>query len=41
MLYGLLAWNTGNLNKISEVQKAILHSATEGFYNPAVRNLEL
>ena len=32
---------SGNLNKFTEVQNAILHILTVGFYKQAVRNLEL
>ena len=41
VFYGLPAWNTENLSKISELQKTVLHTATGGYSKPAVRNLEL
>ena len=41
VFYGLPAWNTENLSKISELQNTVLHTATGGYNDPAVRNLEL
>ena len=39
--YGLPAWNTENLSKISELQNTVLHTTTGGYSKPTVRNLEL
>ena len=41
VFYGLPAWNTENLSKISDLQNTVLHTATGGYSKPAVRNLEL